>query len=176
MIYDSSSAPRGNPIRSRVTAMRIIGIDPGLSCTGIAWTGADGFPVVEFVRPAQRGIRDKAREIIRVIPDVCFDVLVIEVPQVYQGAKQKGDPNDLVKLSLLAGNLEALVSTYNVIEVLPCTWKGQVPKPLHHERLRARTGFRAKVPHDALDALGIWLYGEDVIAAQLAARRATSKL
>lgn len=156
--------------------MRIIGIDPGLNRTGLAWNVPGGEPVVTYVEPTQRGIRDKAREISRIIPDLCFDVLVIEVPQVYQGRKQEGDPNDLVRLSLLAGNIEALVSTYNVIEVLPATWKKQVPKPLHHKRLRERTGFRENVPHDAMDALGLLLYGEDVIAAQLAARRARSKL
>lgn len=154
-----------------MTDVHIIGIDPGLNCTGLAWNNPEGDPVVTFVRPLQRGIRDKAREVMREIPDLCFDLLVIEVPQVYQGRRQKGDPNDLVRLALLAGNLEALVSTYNVMEVLPSTWKGQVPKPLHHTRLRQRTGFVAQVPHDAMDALGLLLYGEDVLAAQLLARR-----
>lgn len=163
-------------VKARGDKIRIIGIDPGLNGTGLAWNTPSGKPVVEHVIPKQRSIRDKAREIIHVVPAICFDVLVIEVPQIYQGAKQKGDPNDLVRLALLAGNVEALISTYNVIEVLPCTWKGQLSKKVHHERIRERTGFLRKVPHDALDALGILLYGEDVIAAKLAAKRARSKL
>jgi len=154
--------------------MRILAIDPGLNCTGVAWDqqqDAKG-PFLKSVRPLTRSHRDKAREIVREIPDVCWDLLVIEIPQIYQGGKQKGDPNDLIKLSILAGNIEALVSTYNVLEVLPCSWKGQVPKEIHHKRLLARVpALNGKFSKDAMDALGILLYGQDTVQAQLEARR-----
>lgn len=154
----------------------VLGIDPGLRRTGLAWRIDDKSPVVTYVEPTSRSIRDKAREIYDVLPfDWCFDMLIVEVPQVYREVKQKGDPNDLINLALLAGNLEALISAREVIEVRPGTWKGQIPKHTHHARLRGRTGFTGIVPHDALDALGIMLYGEDMKAAQVAARELRSK-
>lgn len=156
--------------------VNILAIDPGGSCTGLAWIkDEDESPTVVSARPTKRSARDKAREIVLSVPELCWDWIVIEIPQVYSDSKQDGDPNDLIKLAVLAGNLQALIPAYKVLEVQPAAWKGQVPKKQHHARLRARTGFRGKASKDAMDALGLLVYGQDLIAANAHARRKRSR-
>jgi hypothetical protein len=64
---------------------------------------------------------------------------VIERPQVYARDKSKGDPADLVEVALAAGAWarEAARLGFAVELVAPATWKGQLPKPVCHERARA---------------------------------------
>ena len=152
--------------------MNIIGIDPGLNCTGVTWKQGDGV-TVNSVRPRAKCLREKAREIGRIVPSICWDLLVIEIPQVYQGSKQKGDPNDLINLAILVGGIISVITTYNVALVKPSTWKAQVSKKIHHKRIMKRYPELdgQKFSLDALDSLGIYSYGTDVVAAQLAARR-----
>jgi hypothetical protein len=54
--------------------------------------------------------------------------LAIETMQVYQGSRQKGDPNDLIVLSLVGGFLHARLGGHGrVTYYKPREWKGQVP-------------------------------------------------
>lgn len=65
---------------------------------------------------------------------------ILERPQVYRQAQQKGDPNDLITLAIQLGRyverLEA-AGTKTAL-VLPSAWKGQVPKDVHHRRIVAK--------------------------------------
>jgi hypothetical protein len=99
---------------------------------------------------------------------------VIELPQIYRGALMKGDPNDLVKVAVQVGRFaERLEETCrkDVELVKPATWKGQIPKDVHHRRARARLlaeevrvlervllGVPAAKQHNVLDAVALGLY------------------
>ncbi len=98
--------------------------------------------------------------------------LVIEIPQVYRAALSKGDPNDLIKVAVQAGRWieRAKLRGWGVREVHPTTWKGQIPKEIHHARIenalladeRARASSALSLPkskrHNALDAIGLGLF------------------
>lgn len=62
--------------------------------------------------------------------------LVLEVPRIYPH-RSKGDPNDIVELALTVGEIRGhyrpLVT--RLIETYPASWKGQVPKEIHHARV-----------------------------------------
>ena len=70
-----------------------------------------------------------------------FQQLVLEVPRIYPN-RSKGDPNDIVELALTAGEIRGhyrpLVTS--IIEVFPASWKGQVPKDIHHARVLRELG------------------------------------
>lgn len=94
--------------------------------------------------------------------------LVIEVPQVYGTRSQKGRQSDIVDLAVAAGMCaSALASptyTSSVYMVRPMTWKGQVPKRIHQQRiLDSLTPYEiSQIPEggrkDTLDAIGIGLW------------------
>lgn len=64
---------------------------------------------------------------------------VIECPQVYRAGKSKGDPNNLITLAVRVGRYQERLEAAGVKTelVLPTTWKGQVPKAVHHPRVAA---------------------------------------
>jgi hypothetical protein len=143
--------------------MRILAVDPGINTTGLAWRceGRD-IRVTDADLSAISTYRDKAREVARSVPDVCFDHVYIELPQVYPYPQMKGDPNDLVNLAVLIGGIVSLVSHYKATLIQPRKWKGQLPKKIHHERILKQCPQFANrdLSLDALDALGLLLYGE----------------
>lgn len=92
--------------------------------------------------------------------------IVIEVPQVYQGRAQKGDPNDLIDLAFEAGKL---VDGFEYTKIRPRAWKGTVPKPVMLQRILAKlsdaelallrsVGVKKSVEKDVLDGIGIGLH------------------
>lgn len=96
--------------------------------------------------------------------------LVIEIPQVYRTAQSKGDPNDLIKVAVQAGQWIERFRACEVKRVLPNEWKGQVPKSVHNKRVLAcltpeELERIAKLPeskaHNMIDAigLGLWHFG-----------------
>lgn len=98
-------------------------------------------------------------------------IAVIELPVVYPKGYGKGDPNDMIKLAVLVGDLRGFYRRAGLETALvaPRTWKGTVPKRIHHERvLGALTpDERATLPrrprardfdHNMLDAVGLGLW------------------
>lgn len=98
-------------------------------------------------------------------------VAVIELPVIYPLGRGEGDPNDLIDLAVLVGDLRGFYrrAGLDVVLVKPRTWKGTTPKPIHNERvLRALTpAERALLPrrprakgfdHNMLDAIGLGLW------------------
>lgn len=99
--------------------------------------------------------------------------IVVERPQVYVRERSEGDPNDLVLIALIGGMLAGAVQSPAGIDfVLPATWKGQVPKAIHHKRLWKRLALKEQViveagalpkslAHNCYDAvaLGLWKEG-----------------
>jgi hypothetical protein len=146
--------------------MMVVGIDPGLGCTGLAihdtecgwWTAysirSGGAPLVSRANYI-------ASEIKRITPPI-VDLLVVELPQVYQGHLQIGDPNDLIKLSVLVGSVCATINHRHAMLPLPREWKGQVPKKIHHKRIREEVPGLGRISKDAMDAVGLALYGKRI--------------
>jgi hypothetical protein len=68
------------------------------------------------------------------------DVALIERPQVYDTKHQKGDQADIADLSLIVGAIGWELQAYaeQVKFVLPAEWKGQVPKDVHWNRVKAK--------------------------------------
>ncbi len=106
---------------------------------------------------------------------------ILERPQVYRDNKSKGDPNDLITLAIQLGRyvekLEAACVRTKL--VLPGTWKGQIPKEIHHRRVLAalppddaRTllpcleGFPKGKQHNILDAVALakWAHAQKIFA------------
>jgi hypothetical protein len=98
-------------------------------------------------------------------------IAVIELPVIYPLGKGKGDPNDLIALAVLVGDLRGFyrLAGFAIELVKPRTWKGTVPKHIHHSRvLAALMGReRALLPkrpnakdfdHNMLDAVGLGLW------------------
>lgn len=91
-----------------------------------------------------------------------YDRAIIERPQIYSQRTNK-DPNDLIDVAMTAG-MCALIAT-GCQYVLPRTWKGQVPKKIHQERIKSLLtpeehiilGDRSN-DTDILDAVGIGLW------------------
>jgi hypothetical protein len=93
---------------------------------------------------------------------------VIECPQVYVHSRAKGDPNDLIRLALMAGVIVGAIGQKNVVEYRPAEWKGQVPKDVMTERIKRslNKGEQSRVvlpramslAHNVWDAVGIGLH------------------
>jgi hypothetical protein len=88
---------------------------------------------------------------------------VIEVPQIYR--QMKGDPNDLIDLAVVVGQLSAYFEKYMLVR--PAQWKGQVPKPVHQARILSKLTVRERalvdgskgLKKDIIDAVGIAKWG-----------------
>jgi hypothetical protein len=102
---------------------------------------------------------------------------VIEVPRVYPSRRWRGDPNDLIDVALTAGVAAGVLCRLGTkIEyVRPGTWKKNVPKRIHNDRVRSALddherllfetcGVAAFKRHNVLDAigLGLWRLGRKV--------------
>lgn len=146
-------------------AMRILSIDPGAS-TGWAVVERDHLRGPKILASGQCSIHSlrPVRDLVRglgITGGVC------EVPRIYPG-RGKADPDDIVTLSVRLGVAIGFLGpevqgTWTWRGVHPMAWKGQVPKPIHHARLRAQYPdvARVQVPDsetDRLDAIGLGLW------------------
>lgn len=142
---------------------KLITIDPGTK--HIAWAA---FEDSRLVRCDLVATEDSAFEKLSVVRG---DVeVLIELPQVYQAAHWKGDPNDLINLATVVGQIKwAMHNARHVKTVLPHDWKGTVPKSVMGARITERLDddeeriFRAcpcgtAVRHNVIDAIGIGLW------------------
>lgn len=161
----------------------LIAIDPG-TCAGLAVFRDD----VLIHASAQQGgtsvaeIDDQAAAIASTIKQMRTGSagfgkvaeIVIERPQIYKGPLQKGDPNDLTPLALLAGCLFARLGYGDQRWIYPREWKGQLDKDVCAARVQNALSevetvvlaeglkkLRKTLHHNVLDAvgLGLWALG-----------------
>lgn len=149
---------------------RYLAIDPGVACIGWAsWGRSEGF-MCGIERPDSLADAIEWARIIVSSRDIRVSgVLAVEVPRIYPASRQKGDPNDLVNLALVAGAALCTVPQYRTVRVYPRDWKGTIPKAKHHARLRETLRpeqlaavdkvVPAHLRHNAMDAMGLlaWL-------------------
>jgi RNase H-fold protein (predicted Holliday junction resolvase) len=154
--------------------MMVLAVDPGVRGCGCALFAPDGVLVrAAYVPGAKVGDRaaawvPMARAVATWADFVHSPIqLVIELPQVYQGSKQTGDPNDLIDLAAIVGGICAIMQCGPETKIYkPREWKGQAPKEIIHERARKRLStaelaamvLPAKsLQHNVLDAVAIGL-------------------
>lgn len=129
--------------------LKLIAIDPGKR---IGWALADGGRMVDC------GTIGDYRD----LPKACC--AIVEMPRVYPNPmKWKGDPQQIVRLAALAGQIAAGYPLSGFVE--PRRWRGMAPeKAVRHRTLKLLTPFerlllsekRASV--HAWDAVGILLF------------------
>jgi hypothetical protein len=94
---------------------------------------------------------------------------IVEAPRIYGRRQWKGDPNDLIKVALLAGMALAALSQHCIPEIVyPSVWKGQRPKDVDNkytlellsetERVYIENSFPKSKLHNVIDAIGIGLW------------------
>lgn len=158
----------------------LVAFDPGLRGTGVAVFKDGMLTRCAYVKsPNLRGRGAKAwRDMGLAVATWVFEgspwssnpaEVAHEQMQVYRAGLQKGNPNDLLELSGVCGWAAALLEPESVVSYLPRKWKGQVPKDVHHRRIKAEMSevehdalHAAKCPaslqHNILDAIGIGLF------------------
>lgn len=152
-----------------------VGVDPKL--TGSGWAIARGREIVAAgVLTVPSDMKDLEGRMQQQLQELKHQALIhgqgdiatviVEFPRVYPGAQSKGDPNHIVDLAGLACGLGMGLAgcVTRLVCPHPRTWKGTLPKNIHHERLRAElprkiiTIVNTTVPHkrhDVWDAVGL---------------------
>jgi len=153
---------------------KLIAVDPGVKKCAIAVFDdshlTDAFYVTTTHHDIAAGAAEMVEQMLAHADD--FQVrVVIERPQIYAGSKAKGNPNDLLDLSFVAGTFNAVMDRASAA-YLPAEWKGQVPKLIHHKRLGEffeenadvyetkvwQRISKLKKDHDLRDAVGLGLF------------------
>jgi len=143
--------------------MEILGIDPGLRCCGLALYNS-GIISTKSIRSSMgNSLSNRVSYITS--ESVAFaksvDLLILEHMRVYP--MQKGDPNDLIDISILVGSLMATIQHKECILASARQWKGQTPKNVSHKRIESRLGYDiSDISSDARDAIGLMFYGKDI--------------
>jgi hypothetical protein len=146
--------------------VRLIAIDPGKA--GLGWAAFEGGRLIETGLIANGSLS----EAFRVLKEVCAKYrpgdAVIEIPQVYQQRLQKGDPNDLITVAVIAGIAAASFLPYGIEPQLvrPSRWKGNRPKAVDNqytlslldEDEKCKLVKVSSKQHNVLDAVGIGLW------------------
>ena len=142
----------------------LLAIDPGTDC---------GWSLFVETRLVACGLGDPRHSTAHRVKDI--ERVVIERPFVYP--KSPVDPNDIIALALKAGEWAGHYRSWSeIVYVFPWQWKGSVPKPIHHQRIRAKLSEqelkvlrlakrdtlhavqKSKV-HNVVDAIGLGLFG-----------------
>lgn len=155
-----------------IVPSRLIAIDPSLRASGWAYF-EDGELVTGGVATTRKSMSvyclfTALSSVLSREVSGRIDVLVAEWPQVYVGARSKGDPNDLLWLTAVLGSAVAEVAPQEVILYKPAEWKGQVDKRVHNIRVMARleskelaivknVAVTESLRHNMIDAIGIGL-------------------
>lgn len=125
----------------------MITIDPGVHKSAFAWWTSLG----QLSTVAYYKLEDPSVGLMVGRP-------IIEVPQVYQGRAQKGDPNDLITLAVEVGRIGAcFIGGFELIR--PRTWKGTVKKEIMTKRILS------KLTPTEMDVLGVLRQNHNVVDA-----------
>lgn len=159
----------------------IVGIDPGVKACGVGVLDAvgqlKGARLVRGLAPGDLaiGVLDFVRELRRSGAEMHERLrVVIEYPQAYAPGQQKGDQNDLIRLTLVAGACGGAIraafdhATLATLEfILPRTWKGTIDPDVYTSRIEGRLSplevariesCPANLRHNTLDGVGLALF------------------
>ena len=136
-------------------------VDPGVSVAG--WAIFEGDRLTMCGLAMGNTWYQTARD----LPDIHADILVVEHPVAYP--RSAVNPNNLIKLGIMAGAAAMSFDAAEVLAPTPREWKGQTPKEIHNRRVllkltpieKAIHG-QVKVPqylvHNMTDAVGLGLW------------------
>lgn len=149
----------------------LLSVDPGVNGCGCAlWSDYGRLVKASYVRVKRNVVaieqyRALAQNVREAFDGV--DSLILEVPRVYQGSKQKGDPNDLVSLGVVVGLIVGVFGK-PAKTVFPYEWKRQLPDAVCAARVMSRLDDAERavielpgksLAHNVLDATGVGLHG-----------------
>lgn len=153
-----------------------LAVDPGLRACGCslfeqdtlyrAWLSRNPIKAERGPKAWERMAAAVLNDLIRYAPQRSrlVNTLVIEVPQIYWGAKKGGRAADLIEVAGVVGSVAAAVPVLDRIHYLPREWKGTVPKEIHNKRvvkrLRVEEDARIVRPsatllHNVIDSIGL---------------------
>lgn len=149
----------------------LLSVDPGVNGCGCAlWSDYGRLVKASYVRVKRNAVAiEQYRALAQNVREVFdgADSLILEVPRVYQGNKQKGDPNDLVSLGVVVGLIVGVFGK-PAKTVFPYEWKRQLPDAVCAARIMNRLDDAERavielpgktLAHNVLDAVGIGLHG-----------------
>lgn len=121
----------------------IFAIDPGASYCGCAIFADDKLFATATVKvdETRRAYRPSrlSEAVASWYSSVVSEVpvkLVVEHMEIYP--RQKEPPNDVLSVQTVTGALLASIRANEYVSPLPKEWKGQLPKAVHHNRLRSK--------------------------------------
>jgi hypothetical protein len=144
--------------------MRLLTVDPGKHAVG--WAAFDGGELQRcgYLKVEDLGFLGKRGA----------ELLICEIPQIYQGRRQEGDPNDLIPVAIVVGRVIEAVHSQRICHVeiqaiKPSHWKGnrskEIDQPYTLSLLSpAETsildgcGVAKSTRHNVIDAIGIGLW------------------
>jgi hypothetical protein len=146
----------------------LVSIDPAKRSVG--WASFEDGELVNcgLVR-ADRLLR-LCSELERLLGNERPDLAIVEIPQVYVQRKQRGDPNDLVHVAIVAGVVIHLLRHSEEVKLVrPRTWKGTRPKAVCNDLTLSRLNdtersildgvdVPASLRHNVIDAVGLGLW------------------
>lgn len=159
--------------------MIYVGIDPGVRECGVAieWDHAPpeharrAFLVKSDKPTVQLRAGVMARSVANLLQGATHIKLCVEGQQIYSSEKSKGDPNDMVKVAIVAGAMLGALERYTYMDIvalpLPRQWKGGLPKAEHHRRLArdyphwvepVQADTPKSMQHHVWDAVGLLLW------------------
>jgi len=145
----------------------LISVDPGVNCAGVA-IFEDGELSSAWLSEGESWIATAQAVWNDLECNYPLEILggmslAIEVMQVYRQHLLKGDPNDLIDVSLMAGALVGIASCKSCNETTayrPRQWKGQVPKKVMTKRIEEKLSpdelARVQLPKDKKKQLDVW--------------------
>jgi hypothetical protein len=150
----------------------LISLDPGVRMAGVAVFEDDELSSAWLARGKDWQLTAFAAfsEIEQRYPKEVWSqaYLAIEIPQIYTPQYLKGDPNDLVAVTLMVGCFVGFMGPCVLVSrYYPRQWKGQVPKKIMNERIQyeltEEEWGRVELPaesyrHNVWDAVGIGLH------------------
>lgn len=140
----------------------MVAIDPGKHASG--WAAFVGGELVLC------GYTGSAKTLVAALYPIYREpsLAVIEAPRVYDRKRWKGDPNDLIDISIAGGILVGALRPKEIRIIRPQDWKGQTPKHIQADRTLAKLteaersqleGVTTKSKlHNVIDAVGIGLW------------------
>lgn len=105
----------------------VVGVDPGLTSTGVAIFAAGTLAsALEYTPKNRQALLTALAEYQRTAgPPLCWHRIVIEFPQIYRASRSKARPSDLMKLAHFVGQLNR---EGHAELVTPKEWSGGTPK------------------------------------------------
>ena len=116
-------------------------VDPGLKCCGWALFRDMYLKKAGLSRTKSATVEERTRDHCNNLTMAGLldkaDIVIIEKPQVYVQRLWKGDPNDLIDLSIVVGGILSCTRPTVITRVVtPQQWKGQLPKDVTDARAR----------------------------------------